>query len=117
MPRGKEPPDRGREGGLCPRGHAVVTRGSRPGADQLRHLAPVGVRRKDEQVAVPRPGERPPDRVDLGVGVDDLLGRAFDGSASQLAAHLLDQSQPTSEELSEIRKTIQQYVKQQGKKP
>src|SRR4029453_10536686 len=37
-------------------------------------------------------------------------GRAFDGSASQLVAHLLDQSQPTSEELAEIRRTIQQYV-------
>ena len=50
----------------------------------------------------------------LGGLVEDLLGRAFDGSASQLVAHLLDQSQPTSEELAEIRRTIQQYVKQLG---
>ncbi len=50
----------------------------------------------------------------LGGLVEDLLGRAFDGSASQLVAHLLDQSQPTTEELAEIRRAIQQYVKQQG---
>ena len=50
----------------------------------------------------------------LGGLVEDLLGRAFDGSASQLVAHLLDQSQPTSEELAEIRRAIQEYVKQQG---
>jgi predicted transcriptional regulator len=46
--------------------------------------------------------------------VEDLLGRAFDGSASQLVAHLLDQSQPTTEELAEIRRAIQQYIKQHG---
>jgi predicted transcriptional regulator len=50
----------------------------------------------------------------LGGLVEDLLGRAFDGSAKDLVAHLLDQSQPTSAELAEIRRTIQQYVKQQG---
>jgi len=53
-------------------------------------------------------------RETLGGLVEDLLGRAFDGSASQLVAHLLDQSQPTTEELAEIRRMIQQYVKQQG---
>jgi BlaI family transcriptional regulator, penicillinase repressor len=49
----------------------------------------------------------------LGNMVADLLGRAFEGSASQLVAHLLDQSRPDSSELDEIRKAIQQY-KQQG---
>lgn len=56
-------------------------------------------------------------RKTLGRLVEDLLGRAFDGSAQQLVAHLLDQSQPTTDELSEIRRTIQQYIKQQGKTP
>lgn len=45
----------------------------------------------------------------LGGMVADLLGRAFEGSASQLIAHLLDQSRPDSGELDEIRKAIQQY--------
>ena len=45
----------------------------------------------------------------LGGMVADLLGRAFEGSASQLVAHLLDQSRPGSAELDEIRKAIQQY--------
>ena len=50
----------------------------------------------------------------LGRMVSDLLGRAFEGSASQLLAHLLDQSNPSVEELDEIRRTIRQYQKQQG---
>ena len=50
----------------------------------------------------------------LGRMVSDLLGRAFEGSATQLLAHLLDQSNPSVEELDEIRRTIRQYQKQQG---
>ncbi len=46
--------------------------------------------------------------------VGDLLGRAFEGQASQLVAHLLDQSKPTSEELNEIRRAIEQYQKERG---
>ena len=46
--------------------------------------------------------------------VGDLLGRAFEGQASQLVAHLLDQSNPTSEELNEIRRAIEEYQKQRG---
>src|SRR5262245_56154825 len=38
--------------------------------------------------------------------VGDLVGRAFEGSTSQLVAHLLDQAKPTAEELNEIRRTI-----------
>ncbi len=50
----------------------------------------------------------------LGQMVEDLLGRAFEGSASALVAHLLDQSSPTSEELEEIRRTIDHYRRRQG---
>jgi predicted transcriptional regulator len=46
--------------------------------------------------------------------VGDLLGRAFEGQASQLVAHLLDQSKPTSEELNEIRRAIEEYQKERG---
>ena len=45
----------------------------------------------------------------LGTMVDDLLGRAFDGSASLLVARLLDQSNPTTGELEKIRAAIDQY--------
>jgi BlaI family penicillinase repressor len=50
----------------------------------------------------------------LGRMVDDLLGRVFEGSAAALVAHLLDQSNPSPQELEEIRKAISQYGKQQG---
>jgi BlaI family penicillinase repressor len=46
--------------------------------------------------------------------VGDLLGRAFEGQSSQLIAHLLDQSQPTAEELAEIRRLIEAYQNQRG---
>jgi len=51
----------------------------------------------------------------LGSMVSDLLGRAYAGSAESLVAHLLDQSQPTAEELDEIRSVIDRYENQQGK--
>ena len=41
--------------------------------------------------------------------VGDLLGRAFEGSSSQLVLHLLDQTRPTAEELEEIRRAIESY--------
>jgi predicted transcriptional regulator len=47
--------------------------------------------------------------------VGDLLGRAFEGSTSQLVAHLLDQSKPTTAELQEIRRAIEEYQQQRGK--
>ncbi len=50
----------------------------------------------------------------LGQMVGDLLGRAFEGSASALVARLLDQDSPSPEELEEIRKTLQQYRQEQG---
>ncbi len=50
----------------------------------------------------------------LGQMVEDLLGRAFEGSASALVAHLLDSSSPSGEELDDIRRTIDLYRQQQG---
>ena len=46
--------------------------------------------------------------------VGDLLGRAFEGSAHELVAHLLDQKKPSAAELDEIRQTIAEYQKQRG---
>jgi len=40
----------------------------------------------------------------------DLLNRAFDGSASALVAHLLQQAEPDREELDEIHKTITEFA-------
>ena len=47
--------------------------------------------------------------------VGDLLGRAFEGSSSQLVLHLLDQTRPSAEELEEIRRAIETYQQQRGK--
>ncbi|MCH7921347.1 MAG: BlaI/MecI/CopY family transcriptional regulator [Planctomycetes bacterium] len=44
----------------------------------------------------------------------DLLNRAFDGSANALVAHLLQQTDPTGEELAAIRKTIRDYKRKKG---
>jgi len=46
--------------------------------------------------------------------VRDLLGRVFDGSASALVTHLLQQAKPDSEELDEIRKTITMFARKKG---
>ena len=46
--------------------------------------------------------------------VADLLGRAFDGSASEMVAHLLEQTKPSKDELEEIRKTIAAYRQERG---
>jgi predicted transcriptional regulator len=43
----------------------------------------------------------------------DLLGRAFEGSASLLVAHLLEEASPGTEELAIIRKTLAEYESQQ----
>ena len=47
--------------------------------------------------------------------VADLLGRAFDGSASEMVAHLLEQTKPSKDELEEIRKTISTYRQKRGR--
>jgi predicted transcriptional regulator len=46
--------------------------------------------------------------------VGDLLGRAFEGSTSQLVAHLLDQTKPSVAELEEIRGAIEKYQQQRS---
>jgi BlaI family transcriptional regulator, penicillinase repressor len=46
--------------------------------------------------------------------VGDLLGRAFEGSTSQLVAHLLDQTKPSATELGEIRREIEKYQQKKG---
>jgi len=46
--------------------------------------------------------------------VGDLVGRAFEGSAHELVAHLLDQTKPTAEELDEIQRTIAEYQQERG---
>jgi len=48
----------------------------------------------------------------LGDIVRDVLGRAFEGSASSLITHVLDQSQPSDEELAEIQKLIDRHLHQ-----
>lgn len=45
--------------------------------------------------------------------VGDLLDRVFEGSASSLVAHLLEQSDPSDAELAAIRRAISEYRKQQ----
>ena len=47
--------------------------------------------------------------------VADLLGRAFDGSATEMVAHLLEQTKPSKDELEEIRKTISTYRQKRGR--
>jgi BlaI family transcriptional regulator, penicillinase repressor len=49
----------------------------------------------------------------LGQAVEDLLGRVFEGSASSLVAHLLDQAEVSDEELTAIRRTIREYTRRQ----
>ncbi|MBN1437365.1 MAG: BlaI/MecI/CopY family transcriptional regulator [Sedimentisphaerales bacterium] len=42
--------------------------------------------------------------------LSDLLNRAFDGSASALVLHLLEQTHANSDELEEIRQTIAEFA-------
>lgn len=50
--------------------------------------------------------------ITLGGVVRDLLGRAFNGSSTSLITQVLEQSQPTPEELDEIRQTIEAWQNQ-----
>jgi predicted transcriptional regulator len=45
--------------------------------------------------------------------LSDLVGRAFEGSASALVAHLLDDTTLSDQELHEIRRTIERHEHQQ----
>jgi predicted transcriptional regulator len=50
----------------------------------------------------------------VGQMLQDLLGRAFDGSAAALVARLLDESSPSPRELAEIHDTIEQFRQGRG---
>jgi len=52
----------------------------------------------------------------LAAMVADLLRRGFDGSASAMVAHLLEQTELSLDELEEIRKTIIAYKRKRGSK-
>ncbi len=56
-------------------------------------------------VYAPRVKQRPT----LRRMVADLVDRAFAGSAEQLVAHVLDQTDPSAEELDEIHRLIEAY--------
>ncbi|MHC4444436.1 MAG: BlaI/MecI/CopY family transcriptional regulator [Planctomycetota bacterium] len=47
--------------------------------------------------------------------VVDLMERAFNGSAGQLVAHALEQTQPSAGELDEIHRLIDEYRSRQEK--
>lgn len=53
----------------------------------------------------------------LGSLLGETLRRAYDGSASLLIAHLLDQSRPSNEELEKIRATLDRYEARKPEKP
>lgn len=53
----------------------------------------------------------------LGNLLDETLRRVFDGSASQLVAHLLDRSSPSPEELDAIRSLIEAHQAAAAPKP
>jgi len=46
--------------------------------------------------------------------LQDILTRAFDGSAKALVTHLLQQAKPDQAELDEIQKTIQDFERKEG---
>ena len=50
----------------------------------------------------------------LGGMVTDLVGRAFEGSASDLVSRLLDASNPSEQELERIRQAIEEFQGQRG---
>jgi predicted transcriptional regulator len=52
---------------------------------------------------------RTPRERTLGQMVGDLWQRAFDQSASSLVTHLLDEANPSEEELDAIRRAIESY--------
>lgn len=53
----------------------------------------------------------------LGSLLGETLRRAYDGSASLLIAHLLDQSRPTVEELDQIRELLDRYEARRPDEP
>ena len=57
---------------------------------------------------------RQPREKTLGRIAKDVLVRAFEGSAATLVTHVLDQSQPSEEELIEIQRLIDRHVERKG---
>jgi predicted transcriptional regulator len=55
-------------------------------------------------------------RATLSELVENLVGKAFDGSPSSLVTALLDKSQISEQELSEIQKAIAEYQDERGLK-
>lgn len=51
----------------------------------------------------------------LGGVVKDLLGRAFQGSTTSLITQVLEQSNPTTKELDQIRQAIEQWQESGGR--
>lgn len=56
---------------------------------------------------------RRPRESTLGSMLNDLLGRAFEGSASNLVTHLLGQANPSEDELDEIRRAIDAFEREE----
>lgn len=56
---------------------------------------------------------RRPREKTLGGIVSDVLGKAFEGAAHELVAHVLEQSKPSQRELEEIRRVIEAYQQQE----
>ena len=52
----------------------------------------------------------------LGSVVKDVLGRAFQGSTTSLITQVLEQSNPTTEELDEIRKAIEDWQRSEERR-
>jgi len=53
----------------------------------------------------------------LGEMIEDLVDRAFAGSASALVLQVLDQCSPSAEEMDAIAKFIREHRKRKGEKP
>jgi predicted transcriptional regulator len=53
----------------------------------------------------------------LGSMLGETLRRAYDGSASLLITHLLDQSRPSADELEEIRALLDRYEARRPEEP
>ena len=72
------------------------------------------VDRKPQGRAFVYEAKRPREKT-LGRMVKHLLAGAFEGSASSLVSHVLDQSKPSLEELDEIRRAIDEHRRREKK--
>jgi BlaI family transcriptional regulator, penicillinase repressor len=72
-------------------------------------MADKGLLNRDQQERAYIYSAKIPQGMTLGQLIQDLLGRAFEGSASSLVSALLDQHQPDEQELDEIRRAIDEY--------